>query len=119
MKKALLVVCGLWCIAWMASCGANSSLNPSSHGTSSTFAVTLENGSGSFTPQVNVSTDSTGAVVTISTNDANGLTNAYMHLSYDSSKYTPSAVDFGSFLGKDNQVLTLALTNRAADVPVG
>jgi hypothetical protein len=42
-----------------------------------------------------------------------------MHLSYDSSKYTPAKVDFGTMLGQDGQVLTLALTDRAADVPIG
>jgi thiol-disulfide isomerase/thioredoxin/fibronectin type 3 domain-containing protein len=119
MKQAVLLICVLWCLAVMASCGANSSLNPGSHGASNTFAVTLENGSGSFTPQVNVSTDQSGAVVTVSAENVQDLTAALMDVSYDSTKYTPSTVDFGTLLGKDGQVLTLAVTNRAAAVPVG
>jgi thiol-disulfide isomerase/thioredoxin len=119
MKRAvLLLICALWCAAWIASCGANSSSSPAPH-SSSNFAVTLEKGSGTFTPQVNVSSDSTHAVVTISTSDASDLAAAYMHLSYDASKYTPASVEFGTMLGTDGNVLNLALTDIAADVPIG
>lgn len=83
------------------------------------FSVVSEEGLGTFTPQITVSEDSSGATVVINAADAANLEAAYVHLSYDCTRYTPERVEFGSFLGDASQVLSLALTNLADEVPVG
>jgi hypothetical protein len=83
------------------------------------FSVVTEQGTGSFSPTLTVSEDAAGALVTVNAVDASALAAAYLHLNYDSGRYTPESVEFGDFLGNSGQVLTLALTDRADDVPIG
>jgi thiol-disulfide isomerase/thioredoxin len=119
MKRVTLVFCILWIAALFISCGGSTtSVNPNPDRNGS-FNLTLDQGVGSFTPEIDVATDATGTTVTVTASDATDLAAAYLHLHYDASKYTPDSVQIGSLLGTGDQVITLALTDRVGDVPVG
>lgn len=83
------------------------------------FSVETEPGTGMFTPELAVSETSTGTSVTITAQDAQGLVAAFLHLRYDAASYTPQQVDFSTFLGTTEEVLSLAITEQAGDVPLG
>ena len=83
------------------------------------FSLATDEGLGTFTPQLEVSEDAAGATAVISAAAAQQLEAAYLHLSYDASRYTPVSVEITSFLGQPSEVLTLALTDVAGEVPVG
>jgi hypothetical protein len=76
-------------------------------------------GLGTFVPDVSVEQSTGMAVVTVSVGDASSLSGAAVNLRYDSNTYSPERVEFGGFLGQEDQLLTMALTNQADVVPLG
>ena len=114
----LVLILGLALLACACST-SNQGLSTPDWGGDRQFSVVTEEGLGTFTPNITVNEDGTGASVVVSATAAENLEAAYVHLKYDSSRYTPERVEFGSFLGDSTQVLNLALTNLAGEVPVG
>lgn len=86
---------------------------------SGAFTVETEPGLGDFTPALEVSSGATATTVTISARDAVELAAAYLHLHYDTSRFSPESVAFSTFLGRESEVLSLALTDQPGDVPLG
>ena len=84
-----------------------------------TFAVTLDEGVGTFVPELKVERMGPQTKVTIEARDAEELSAAYLHLQYDVARYTPARVEFGEFLGSTSETLSLSLVNIAGEVPVG
>jgi len=119
LLRVTAVVLALW---WAASCSStnntSSTLLPT-RTSNQTFAVSTEQGQGNFNPAMSVKTTPTGAVVTIEAQQATDLSAAFVHLQYDASKYTPTGVEFGSFLGAPQQVISLALTNQPGEAQLG
>src|SRR5437773_4041214 len=116
MKRVALVICTIWAATQIAACGSSNSTPTLG---ASNFTVTLEQGSGQFTPAVAVTPDASGATVTVTATNAAGLSNAYFYVHYDPAKYTPQNVQLGTLLGKGGQVISLALTDISGKVPVG
>jgi thiol-disulfide isomerase/thioredoxin len=107
-------------IAVLGACSTgNQGVNSAPERTSSeAFSVSMLDGAGLFTPELSVVEDANGVTAVVSASAAENLSGAAFHLNYDASRYTPESVEFGGFLGDGDDVLTLALTNRADYVPV-
>jgi thiol-disulfide isomerase/thioredoxin len=85
-----------------------------------TFSVTVEEGGvGTFTPAINVAEDAAGATITVTAENASDLAAAYVNISYDSRRFTPASVEAGSFLGRNSEVISLAVTEIPGSVPFG
>jgi fibronectin type 3 domain-containing protein len=87
--------------------------------TSGAFAVTALEGQGTFTPDLQVSEQENAVAVTVTARDAEELSGAFVHVSYDTSRYTPARVELGQMLGGEGQVVSLALTDVSGVVPIG
>lgn len=83
------------------------------------FVVTALDGEGSYVPQLMVEEQNEDVVVTVTATEAERLSAAYFHLHYDTTRYSPTRVEFGDFLGRDDETLSLGLTDIADVVPVG
>jgi hypothetical protein len=83
------------------------------------FTAWAEPGIGTFTPGIEVQDEGSGAVVRVYAHDAADLRAAYVHVRYDARHYSPDRVEIGDFLGDPGELVTLALTDVAGDVPVG
>ena len=83
------------------------------------FAVTALEGQGSYTPELSIVECSESVAVTITATGATELSAACMHLAYDPASFTPERVEFGDFLGSEDEAITLGLTNIAEIVPIG
>jgi len=86
---------------------------------SGAFTVETEPGTGNFTPALVVETGTAATTVTISAQSAEELAAAYLHLHYDATRFSPESVEFSTFLGQTDEVLSLAVTDRSGDVPLG
>jgi len=118
-KILLLVVVGLACCCIAACSTSNQSNLPVPDWSKESFSVKTTPGTGTFTPELKVDEQATGATVTITAKDAVDLSAAYVTLLYNTRKYTPESVEIGSFMGRDGEVISLSLTNRYEEVPVG
>jgi len=83
------------------------------------FTVRADQGIGTFTPSIQVQDEGSGAVVRVYAHDAADLRAAYVHVGYDARSYSPDRVQIGDFLGTPEELVTLAVTDLAGDVPVG
>lgn len=86
---------------------------------SSSFAVEALGIAGTYAPVLSVTEGAAGVAVTVRAVGAEGMTEALLHVHYDAGQYTPERVDFGTYLGGENQVVTLALTDQRDVVPIG
>jgi hypothetical protein len=76
-------------------------------------------GLGTYVPEIAVEAQGGTTVVTVNVNAASNLSGAAVNLRYDSTRYTPDRVEFGDFLGSREELITMALTDRADMVPLG
>jgi len=93
------------------------------------YTVTLTVGSVSRSREVSVSAtpialsilqdDGTHIVVSVKAVSVTNLYQAAFRVNFDSTKYTPTSVTPGNFLGSSQEILFLGLTNQNGFVPVG
>lgn len=57
--------------------------------------------------------------VVVSVEEAQGLKGAFFTLEFPEDKYHATSVEFGDFLGAAGEVISLAITDRAGEVPAG
>jgi len=118
-KILLLAVVGLACCCIAACSTSNQSNALTPDWTHESFSVRTDSGTGTFTPELKVDEQATGATVTITAKDAADLSAAYVTLLYNTERYTPQSVEVGDFMGREGEYISLALTNRWQEVPVG
>jgi thiol-disulfide isomerase/thioredoxin len=122
MQRILLAVLVIWIAALAVACSTTNSSTtgiPNWDDRDLSFNVSTDTGAGTFKPVLDVQETAEGATVTITAENAQELSSAFLHLSYNPGRYTPDRVEVGTFLGEDDQVISLAVTDVAGDVPVG
>ena len=118
--RHLQAIVALTLLSCLVACGTgNVGVDVAPERTSSeTFSVSALDGAGTYTPVVNVTEDAGGVTAVVTADAAADLSGAAFHLNYDASRYTPVSVEFGGFIGGEDEVLTLAVTDLAGYVPV-
>ncbi len=116
---SIVLVLSIACCSMACSTKNEGSFNALDRAGSGAFTMTTEPGVGVFTPELTVAETSAGTAVTIAAQSAQDLAAAYAHLRYDASRFTPLRVDFSTFLGSTSEVLTLAVTEQAGEIPLG
>ena len=119
MSRCLVAVV-VGCMLLLASCCSTGS-SPTLSGSRSAkaaFSLKAEQGS-SFEPRLIIKELGESTEVELWADEAAELTEAFLHLSYDASRFSPKSVVIGEFLGSPDQVLSLGLTDILAEVPIG
>lgn len=122
MSKYWLICLVLVVVLGISACSTSnvgSVPAPDGSARNTAFAVTTEDGLGTFVPSVEVEVANGQTIARIYAEQAANLEAAYVNLAYDSSSYTPDHVEFSGLLGDADSVLTLALTNIKDVVPIG
>jgi len=117
----LLTATFLALLVLLAACStANEGVAPiPERNASGAFAVTALEGPGTFTAGLLVNEREDAVAVTVTVSDAQDLSGAFVHLSYDTGRYTPARVELSDMLGGEGEIVSLALTDVAGIVPVG
>ncbi len=122
MRKCWLVLVALLVVLCINACSSSNTGSipaPDGSGRNSSFAVSAEDGLGTFQPVLRMEEASGLQVAKIYAQQATELEAAYVNLSYDGMSYSPERVEFSDLLGNGEEVLTLALTNVKDVVPIG
>jgi len=118
MRTSILIAV-LLLAALSLSCGhgADISVSPGSF-PSSDFSLRVErlDGSGRLAAEIGGTEASPSVVVTAE--DASALKGAYFYVDFPGECYHPQKVEFGDFLGGEDETLTLAVTTQADEVPL-
>jgi hypothetical protein len=120
-ERCLLTATFLALLVLLAACStANEGVAPiPERNASGAFAVTALEGPGTFTAGLLVNEREEAVAVTVTVSDAQDLSGAFVHLSYDTGRYTPERVELSDMLGGEGEIVSLALTDVAGIVPVG
>jgi hypothetical protein len=119
MRRCIGTAVVLLLLCCIAACQTENTGTTPSPTRDAAFAVTALDGEGSYVPRLMVEEQSEDVVVTVTATGADRLSAAYFHLHYDTTRYSPTRVEFGDFLGRDDETLSLGLTDVADVVPVG
>lgn len=115
MKRLLLLAL----LLLAASCGGGGKVAPTLSSLNGGFNLADISVIGSGRLVATVAGDVAAPEVIISVEGAKELKGAIFTLTYPNSSYHPVAVDFGGFLGAKDEVISLSVTDRAGEVPVG
>lgn len=121
IDRCLLTAALLLLLVLLAACSTvNEGVTPiPERDASGAFAVTALEGPGTYTAGLLVSEQEDAVAVTVTVRDAQELSGAFVHVSYDTGRYTPARVELGGMLGGEGEVVSLALTDVNGMVPIG
>jgi thiol-disulfide isomerase/thioredoxin len=116
---SIVLLLSIACCSMACSTKNEGALSNFDRGISGAFTVDTEPGTGLFTPALAVDENGANTTVTVSAQNAEQLSAAYLHLHYDARRFSPAQVEFSTYLGSTDEVLSLAVTSQAGDVPLG